>query len=101
MATPEGHLAMNGHYQTQAAQITGDTSGLLKLLFAPVDGHLLGVQVMWAAASDLVHLGAQVLAAGGKLDAFTQAVNNYPTQSEAYKAVALDGVERLRRKAES
>jgi NAD(P) transhydrogenase len=83
------------------AQITGDTSGLLKLLFAPADRRLLGVQVMSAAASDLIHIGAQVLAAGGTLDVFTGAVYNYPTPSEAYKAAALDGLERLRRKAES
>ncbi len=84
--------------QLRHAPIAGETRGLL---FAPADRRLLGVQVMSAAASDLVHLGAQVLAASGTLDAFTQAVYNYPTQSEAYKAAALDGLERLRRKAES
>lgn len=78
------------------AQITGDTSGLLKLLFAPADRRLLGVHVMCEAASDLIHLGAHVLATGGTLDAFTQAVYNYPTLSEAYKSAALDGLERLR-----
>ncbi len=78
------------------AQMTGDTSGMLKLLFAPADRRLLGVHVMCEAAADLVHLGAQVLATGGTLDAFTQAVYNYPTLSEVYKAAALDGLERLR-----
>jgi NAD(P) transhydrogenase len=80
------------------AQITGDTSGLLKLLFAPADRRLLGVHVMCETASDLIHLGAFVLATGGTLDAFTQAVYNYPTLSEAYKSAAFDGLERLRQK---
>ena len=78
------------------AQMTGETSGLLKLLFAPADRRLLGVHIMCEAASDLIHLGALVLAQGGALEAFTQAVYNYPTLSEAYKAAALDGLERLR-----
>ncbi len=81
------------------AQMTGDTSGMLKLIFAPADRRLLGVQVMCDGAADLIHLGAQVLAAGGTLDSFTQAVYNYPTLSEAYKAAALDGLERLSRRA--
>ena len=76
------------------AQITGDTSGMLKLLFAPSDRRLLGAQLMCETASDLIHLAAQVLAAGGTLDVFIQAVYNYPTLSEAYQAAALDGLER-------
>ena len=76
------------------AQITGDTSGMLKLLFAPADGKLLGAHLMCETASDLIQLAAQVLAAGGTLDAFIQAVYNYPTLSEAYQAAALDGLER-------
>ena len=77
------------------AQISGDTSGMLKLMFARADRRLLGVQLMCDMASDLVHLGAQVLAAGGTLEAFTQAVYNYPSLSEAYKSAALNGLERL------
>jgi NAD(P) transhydrogenase len=83
------------------AQMTGDTAGLLKLVFAPADQRLLGVQVMCEGAAELVHLGAQVIAAGGSLAAFTHAVFNYPTLSEAYKAAALDGQERLSRRPEA
>jgi NAD(P) transhydrogenase len=77
------------------AQITGESSGLLKLLFEPGSQRLLGAQIMCATASDLIHLGAHVLATGGTLAAFTQAVYNYPTLSQAYQAAALDGLERL------
>jgi NAD(P) transhydrogenase len=83
------------------AQITGDTSGLLKLVFEPANQRLLGVQLMCAGAADLIHLGAFVLATGGTLDAFIHSVYNYPTLSEAYKAAAFDGLDRLRRKAEA
>jgi len=80
------------------AQITGDTSGMLKLLFAPADHRLLGAHLMCETASDLIHLAAQVLAAGGTLEAFTQAVYNYPTLSEAFASAALDGLERWQRR---
>jgi NAD(P) transhydrogenase len=82
------------------AQITGDTSGLLKLVFSPSDRCLIGVEVMCDGASDLIHQGAQVLAAGGTIDTFIQAVYNYPTLSEAYQAAALNGLERLAWRAE-
>jgi len=76
------------------AQISGDLSGMLKLLFAPADRRVLGVHLMCAGAADLIHLGAQAMASGGTLDVFIQAVYNYPSLSEAYKSAALDGLER-------
>jgi NAD(P) transhydrogenase len=45
----------------------------------------------------LVHLGAQVLAAGGTIDAFIHAVYNYPSLSDAYKYAAYDGLGNLNR----
>jgi NAD(P) transhydrogenase len=77
------------------AQIAGDTSGLLKLLVARADRRLLGVHIMGEQASDLVHLGAFVLAGGGGLDRFLDAVFNYPTLGEAYRAAAHDALARL------
>ena len=77
------------------AQMTGDTGGLLKLVFDPPSLRLLGVHIMCPTASDLIHLGVQVLSRGGTLEEFTAAVYNYPTLSEAYRAAALDGLERL------
>ncbi|MCC7359543.1 MAG: Si-specific NAD(P)(+) transhydrogenase [Anaerolineales bacterium] len=79
------------------AQMSGDTSGMLKLVFDPATHRLLGAQVMCEGAADLIHLAAQVLAAGGPVETFCAAVYNYPTLSEAYKTAALDGLERLRR----
>jgi NAD(P) transhydrogenase len=77
------------------AQISGDTSGLLKLLIARADRRLLGAHVMGEHAADLVHLGAFVLSAGGALDSFLNAVYNYPTLGEAYRTAAYDALARL------
>ncbi|HEX3049346.1 MAG TPA: Si-specific NAD(P)(+) transhydrogenase [Aggregatilineaceae bacterium] len=72
-------------------QIMGD-KGMLKLIFAPKDKKLLGVHLIGELASELVHIGAQVLAENGTLHAFIQAVYNYPTLSDMYKYAAYDGL---------
>ena len=42
----------------------------------------------------MIHLGAHVMAEGGTIDAFIDAVYNYPTLSDAYKYAAYDGLGR-------
>jgi NAD(P) transhydrogenase len=78
------------------AQIAGDSGGLLKLLFAPEDRRLLGVHIFSAQASELIHLGAQALAAGAAIDTFTEMTFTYPSLSEAYRQAAWDGLGRRR-----
>lgn len=73
-------------------QIIGDTSGLLKLVFSPNDKKLLGVHLIGELASELVHIGAHVMAADGTIDAFINAVYNYPTLADSYKYAAYDGL---------
>jgi len=72
-------------------QIMGD-KGMLKLIFAPKDKKLLGVHHIGELASELVHIGAQVLAENGTLHTFIQAVYNFPTLSDMYKYAAYDGL---------
>ena len=73
-------------------QIIGDTGGMLKLVFSPAGKKLLGVHIIGEMASELIHLGAHVLAEGGTIDAFIDAVYNYPTLSDSYKYAAYDGL---------
>jgi NAD(P) transhydrogenase len=70
-------------------QIIGDTVGMLKLLFHSASRELLGVHVIGEGATELVHIGQAVIAHGGKLDYFVDAVFNYPTLAECYKVAAL------------
>jgi NAD(P) transhydrogenase len=72
--------------------IIGDMSGFIKLIFAPADKRLLGVHIIGEIASELIHIGAQVMATDGTIDAFIQAVYNYPTLADAYKYAAYDGL---------
>jgi len=75
-------------------QIVGDTTGLLKLIFHAHTRELLGVHIIGEGAAELVHIGQAVLAFGGKVDYFVNAVFNYPTLAECYKTAAFDGINR-------
>jgi NAD(P) transhydrogenase len=77
-------------------QIIGDTSGMLKLVFSPSDKKVLGVHLIGEMSSELVHIGSQVIAAGGTIDVFIDSVYNYPTLSDSYKYAAYDGLGNLR-----
>ena len=68
---------------------------MIKLIFSPADKKLLGVHMIGEMASELIHLGAHVMAAGGTIDAFIDAVYNYPTLSDTYKYAAYDGLGKL------
>lgn len=76
-------------------QIIGDQTGLLKLIFHLETHVLLGVHILGEGASELIHIGQAVMAFGGKIDYFVNAVFNYPTLAECYKTAAFDGINRL------
>ena len=77
------------------AIIKGGATGMLKLLFDPVDWHLLGVHLVGDQAAELVHIGQSVMTLGGRIDFFVHNVFNYPTWAEAYRLAALDGISKL------
>lgn len=79
-------------------QILGDTDGFVKLVFRQADQRLLGVSIFGDGASELIHLGASVIAFGGTLDYFIQAAFTFPSLSDAYKYAAYDGLQRLQRR---
>ncbi|HYL05455.1 MAG TPA: Si-specific NAD(P)(+) transhydrogenase, partial [Thermoanaerobaculia bacterium] len=76
-------------------QILGDDSGFFKMLFHRDDRTLLGVHVIGTGATELIHIGQAVLALGGGLDYFLDAIFNYPTLAECYKVAALDAANKL------
>jgi NAD(P) transhydrogenase len=81
------------------ATIAGAEDGLVKLVFRRADRRLLGVHVLGDTAAELVHVGQMVLHAGGTIDQFIHTTFNVPTQSEAFKYAAYDGLQRLQRHA--
>ncbi|HKX28168.1 MAG TPA: hypothetical protein VJ302_10770, partial [Blastocatellia bacterium] len=75
-------------------QIINDSTGLLKLIFHIDNRQLLGVHIIGAAASELVHIGQTALAFGATVDYFANAVFNYPTLAECYQTAAFDAINR-------
>jgi NAD(P) transhydrogenase len=75
--------------------ITGDTAGMLKLIFARADKKLLGISMIGESATELIHIGMSVLDHDLTIGEFIQQVFNYPTLSETYKYAAYDGLGNL------
>jgi NAD(P) transhydrogenase len=84
------------HYENNArGHITGDTAGMLKLIFNRAERKLLGVSMIGESATELIHIGMMVLDNGLTIDEFIEQVFNYPTLSETYKYAAYDGLGNL------
>ena len=90
------HIVGRALYANNArGHITGDTAGMLKLIFARADKKLLGVSIIGENATELIHIGMMVLDNGFTIDEFIEQVFNYPTLSELYKYAAYDGLGNL------
>lgn len=92
------YLVGRSYYENNPrGQIIGDLSGMLKLIFLPPNKKLVGVHLIGELASELVHIGAHVMAMNGTIDFFIQAVYDYPSLSDCYKYAAYDGLANLQR----
>lgn len=77
------------------AQISGETVGMLKLLFHRETRQILGIHCFGDRAAEIVHIGQAVMLGGQTLDYFANTTFNYPTMAEAYRVAALNGLNRL------
>jgi len=80
------------------AQITGNTVGMLKIIFHRDTLELLGIHCFGDQASEIVHIGQAVMSQrseGNSLEYFVNTTFNYPTMAEAYRVAALNGLNRL------
>ena len=81
------------------AQITGRTTGMLKLLFHRETLEILGIHCFGDQASEIIHIGQAILSQKGEANTLMYFINttfNYPTMAEAYRVAALNGLNRLR-----
>ena len=70
-------------------QILGEQGGMLKLLVERPSLRLLGVHVVGAGASELVHVGEAFMRAGATATEIAETLYNYPTLSDLYRHAAL------------
>jgi NAD(P) transhydrogenase len=88
-------VGISKYEELAKAQIVGDHTGMLKILFHPDTRKVLGIHVIGENAAEIVHIGQAVLSLGGTMDYFRDTVFNYPTFAEAYKVAGLDGLNKL------
>jgi NAD(P) transhydrogenase len=80
------------------AQITGNSVGMLKILFHRETLQILGVHCFGDQAAEIVHIGQAIMAQKGDANSllyFANTTFNYPTMAEAYRVSALNGLNRL------
>ncbi|HEX5360659.1 MAG TPA: Si-specific NAD(P)(+) transhydrogenase [Fluviicoccus sp.] len=80
------------------AQITGETVGMLKILFNRDTLEILGIHCFGNNAAEIVHIGQAIMqqkGGGNTLKYFVNTTFNYPTMAEAYRVAALNGLNRL------
>lgn len=81
------------------AQITGNTVGMLKMLFHRETLEILGIHCFGKNSSEIVHIGQAIMSQkgeGNNLEYFTNTTFNYPTMAEAYRVAALNGLNRIK-----
>ena len=81
------------------AQITGETVGMLKILFHRETLQILGIHCFGDQASEIIHIGQAIMNQPGDANTIEYFVNttfNYPTMAEAYRVAALNGLYRVR-----
>lgn len=79
------------------AQITGETVGVLKILFHRETLEILGIHCFGNNAAEIIHIGqaAMLSQSNNTLQYFANTTFNYPTMAEAYRVAALNGMNRL------
>lgn len=80
------------------AQITGNTTGMLKILFHRENLSILGIHCFGYQASEIIHIGQAIMSQSGSsntIEYFVEATFNYPTMAEAYRVAALNGLNRI------
>jgi len=89
-----GHAAFKS---LARAQMTGEITGMLKILFHSETLQVLGVHCFGDRASEIVHIGQTVMASKdlNNLRYFINTTFNYPTMAEAYRVAALRGLDRV------
>ena len=80
------------------AQITGRTTGMLKILFHRETLQILGVHCFGYGASEIIHIGQAIMTQKGEANTLMFFINttfNYPTMAEAYRVAALNGINKV------
>ncbi len=76
-------------------QISGEYEGLLKMIVHSDTREILGVHILGAGATEIIHIALLALFHNAKIDLFIDNIFNYPTYSEALKIAALSAFDQI------
>jgi NAD(P) transhydrogenase len=85
------------------AQITGQTVGMMKLLFHSETLEILGIHCFGQNSAEIIHIGQAIMSQPAPYNSIKYFINttfNYPTMAEAYRVAALNGLNRLKEQAQ-
>jgi NAD(P) transhydrogenase len=85
------YVAGRGRYDLNPrGQISGETAGMMKLLFEGEELRLAGAHLVGHGASELIHTGQAYLQDGATAGQIAETIFNYPTLSDMYRHAALE-----------
>lgn len=83
-------------YELARSHITGNLSGLFKILFHKDTLEILGIHIIGKGATEVIHIGQVAMSFNAKLDYFVNHIFNYPTYAEGYRIAAFNGLNKLK-----
>lgn len=86
------------YYEIARNLITGNESGMFKILFHADTLEILGVHIIGREATELIHIGQVAMTFHARIDYFIDQVFNYPTYAEGYRIAALNGINKIQHK---
>lgn len=86
------------YYEIAKNTITGNESGLFKILFHADTLEILGIHIIGREATEVIHIGQVAMTFSAKIDYFIDQVFNYPTYAEGYRIAALNGFNKVKHK---
>jgi NAD(P) transhydrogenase len=92
------YLVGRGRYDfNPRGQITGETGGLLKLVFEQGTLRLRGAHVIGLNAAEIVHIGQAFLYRQATAEEIAETLFNYPTVADMYRHAAFEALSQAQR----
>ena len=85
-------------YEISKCVITGNKTGLCKLLFDKKNLKLLGAHIIGHGAAEIIHIAQLAISLNATIHYFVDHVFNFPTYAEMYAVAARNGINKILQK---
>lgn len=87
-------------YEISRCIITGNKTGLCKLIFDRKNFRLLGAHIIGRGATEVIHIAQLAISLNAKIHYFVDHVFNFPTYAEMYAIAARNGINKVKQEEE-